>query len=163
MSSDISEIELESLIKKLNAQGVIPVNNLKILPQPEHLVKLKVPKLPNSNYPILRCWFNADHYAKENGGRVVFGWLLYKDWDFIQAQYHAIWTDNKGNYIDVTPDEEQIESIYFIPDNRTPFDYEKEEGPVNFWYQPSTDKGLWAIDQNNAKSNYWTISYRRKK
>ena len=40
---------------------------------------MQVSKLNNSGYPLLKCWFNTKDYAEKNRGRVVFGWVIFKE------------------------------------------------------------------------------------
>lgn len=91
-------------------------------PQPEDGQWLDVQERRDSRYEPLYCWHNCGHYQKENGGRIVYGWRLFRHMEGIYfAQHHAIWTDTLGLYVDVTPQELSLpdnDPILFAADGR---------------------------------------------
>lgn len=73
---------------------------------------------PVGNCRLLDCFGNVENWIKDNGGSIQYGWII---WDnpniFIEAEFHAVWVNDKGEYIDITPKIDGEEKILFIPDN----------------------------------------------
>lgn len=64
------------------------------------------------------CFFNVWVQINFKGGGFQHGWLIAQDTakDFIEAQFHAVWVDPNGDYIDVTPRTDGQKRVMFIPD-----------------------------------------------
>lgn len=64
------------------------------------------------------CFFNVWVQINFKGGGFQHGWLIAQDAanDFIEAQFHAVWVDPKGYYVDVTPRTDGQKRVMFIPD-----------------------------------------------
>lgn len=72
------------------------------------------------------CFSNVDMKISECGGKVQYGWIIW-EWEnvYIEAEFHAVWVDCNGRYVDVTP---QIErEILFLPDNKMKFNGERTD------------------------------------
>jgi hypothetical protein len=62
--------------------------------------------------------------CKLRGGSIQFGWVLWEDKqaDFVEAQFHSVWKNPKGELIDITPRQDNEKRILFITDpNRQVF------------------------------------------
>jgi hypothetical protein len=149
LNTEISDSEFVQLINEMKTQKVVPPPGAKEKEQPEDWKIRKVSKLLNSPYPKLKCWLNAEEHVAKNGGRAVFGWAVFRhtkesdETDYIQAQHHAIWTDDKDHYLDVTPEEIDLSEIYFIADSRAQFDSSERFITPSFWFNFKTGEYVW--------------------
>lgn len=66
------------------------------------------------------CYGNVKKIMTQRGGSIQHGWQI---WEFfprvlLEAEFHAVWLDDQGNYHDITPKEiSNIDRILFLPDN----------------------------------------------
>jgi hypothetical protein len=71
--------------------------------------------------------------CKLRGGSIQFGWVLWenKQADFIEAEFHSVWKNLKGELIDITPRQDNEKKILFIADpNRQVFWISEAEKPA---------------------------------
>lgn len=74
--------------------------------------------IPASEAIIHECVHNVNRYVKENGGTAVTGWdICLHPYCMIEAEFHVIYKNNNGHYIDITPHKENIDKILFLEDN----------------------------------------------
>jgi hypothetical protein len=68
------------------------------------------------------CFENVENYAKEHGGERVLGWTI---WElpslYVEAEFHAVWKNDAGQLIDITPKRQQTRRILFLRDDATPY------------------------------------------
>jgi hypothetical protein len=68
------------------------------------------------------CYINVGDKVARDGGALVYGWAVWLG-DFIcEGEHHAVWEDDNGNLIDITPHRTDVNKLLFIPDDR--FSYE---------------------------------------
>lgn len=79
--------DLEKLLVKLNAE-YDPIR-----------VKIK----PTSDSKSLDCTENVNRQVQKSGGKSIFGWRVWKSKNLIEAEFHSVWENNKGELIDITP------------------------------------------------------------
>lgn len=89
---------------------------------------LSIPRIPKG--PAGACYWNVDSEVKENGGRLILGWLI--QWLpglYVEAMHHGVWETPDGDLIDITLDQtdaykKEIKSgtSTFVPDDRIPID-----------------------------------------
>jgi len=67
---------------------------------------------------LQNCFFNVWVQINFKGGGFQHGWLIAQDTakDFIEAQFHAVWVDPNGDYVDITPRADGQKRVMFIPD-----------------------------------------------
>lgn len=82
-----------------------------------------VPVLPPSWAKVNWCYPNAVRVAEENQGRVLVGWKIWH-WPRVwyHAAHHAVVLTNSGELLDVTPQENGAEKIFFAQSDRLVFD-----------------------------------------
>lgn len=81
---------------------------------------------PVEGYICGECYGNVENHIRENGGRVQHGWIIWETPDvLLDAEFHAVWVNNKGDYVDVTPKADGEESILFLPDSKRTFTKEE--------------------------------------
>lgn len=64
------------------------------------------------------CHQNVLEKIKIDGGKIHFGWAIYKSNTMIEAEKHAVWESPNEDLIDITPNEANLKQIMFVPDNR---------------------------------------------
>lgn len=68
------------------------------------------------------CYGNVEDYVKKNGGKIEYGWIIWEIPNtYIEAEFHAVWVNNKGEYIDITPKEDGEKRILFLKDSGRKF------------------------------------------
>lgn len=73
---------------------------------------------PANNAIIDECFINVDKFIKDNGGRCVNGWAIWlHPHCLLEAEFHAIYKDETGNLIDITPHKGNISQILFLEDD----------------------------------------------
>lgn len=71
------------------------------------------------------CYGNVENHIKENGGKIEYGWIIWEDpKTFLEAEFHAVWVNSEGEYIDVTPKIDKEDRILFLPDSKNKFNGE---------------------------------------
>lgn len=69
---------------------------------------------------IVQCHVNVwAHWKRNPGGGAVAGWVIWqaKAANFVEAEFHSVWCDPKGNLIDVTPRKDGERYVLFVPDS----------------------------------------------
>jgi len=106
----ISPIEInnfvEQLLDAMNAEFEPEIIQVEILPDGKEA----------------SCFFNVQEKIKLCGGKIHFGWVIWQHGYLIEAEHHAVWEDDEGNLLDVTPRKEFYKTIMFLPDNSNVFD-----------------------------------------
>ena len=60
--------------------------------------------IPTKDSKHQDCFSNVESHIKEFGGNIGYGWTIWESPNlFIEAEFHAVWIDNKRKYIDITP------------------------------------------------------------
>ncbi|WP_019529481.1 hypothetical protein [Dasania marina] len=65
------------------------------------------------------CNINCIKKQELDGGSVQFGWVIWQDKAarFTEAEFHAVWVDENGQFHDITPRIDKEKRIMFVPDN----------------------------------------------
>jgi hypothetical protein len=78
--------------------------------------------LPAEGCILGECYGNVESHVSQNGGNVQYGWIIWEDQNiYLEAEFHAVWVNNKGEYIDVTPKVDGENKILFLPDSKKKF------------------------------------------
>ncbi|PJE81717.1 hypothetical protein COU58_01030 [Candidatus Pacearchaeota archaeon CG10_big_fil_rev_8_21_14_0_10_32_42] len=65
---------------------------------------------------------NVEKRIEKNGGSIQYGWIIWEDPKiFLEAEFHAVWINNEGEYIDITPKIDEEKRILFLPDSKKKF------------------------------------------
>jgi len=65
------------------------------------------------------CFPNVERYTKSFGGELQQGWTIWEiTYKFIEAEFHAVWVDGKGNFVDITKKPDREKQILFLPDSK---------------------------------------------
>ncbi|MGD9276490.1 MAG: SEC-C metal-binding domain-containing protein [Candidatus Pacearchaeota archaeon] len=74
------------------------------------------------DYICGECYGNVDNHIRKHGGDIQYGWIIWEHPDvLLDAEFHAVWVDDKGEYIDVTPKVDGEKKILFLPDSKRVF------------------------------------------
>ncbi|MDF7815168.1 hypothetical protein [Hymenobacter sp. YC55] len=65
----------------------------------------------------LNCFPNVDEKVRRAGGKPHYGWLIHKTRLLYEAERHAVWENEDGELVDVTPYEPVVDEILFVSDN----------------------------------------------
>lgn len=76
-----------------------------------------VPIEPEEYAIPLNCFPNVDFKVKNDGGKVHYGWAVYKTGILCEAERHAVWENDDGELIDITPREDGLNQIMFVSDD----------------------------------------------
>jgi len=77
---------------------------------------------PIQGSPINECFPLVEDKIKTEGGRRILGWQIWKGQLLIEAEFHAVWENIDGKYIDITPKSLPFSEILFIPDHTAIYD-----------------------------------------
>lgn len=101
--------KVNSAVRRLLLELALPENNA---------VWLKY-KIPNgfTSEPG-NCHFNVWVQCEYSGGKPIYGWIISQDVgnDFIEAQFHCVWSDLDGVIFDITPRLDSEKRIMFVLD-----------------------------------------------
>ena len=63
------------------------------------------------------CFNNVDCKISSSGGHYQHGWRIFEFPDFyLDAEFHAVWVSPEEKYIDISPNEANVNTILFLPD-----------------------------------------------
>lgn len=75
-----------------------------------------VPVKHDRSAMIHDCFANVAAKVKSEGGSRVIGWQIFKTKHLIEAEFHAIWSSDQHELIDITPNIASFSEILFIED-----------------------------------------------
>ncbi|ENW78683.1 hypothetical protein F909_03645 [Acinetobacter sp. ANC 3929] len=91
---------VKALLKKMNSE----IKPFYVRCQPNQL------RVENECFPLV------DQYVQEHGGERINGWSLWEQPNlFIEAEFHAIWKSQEGDYLDLNYRPNKTENILFLP------------------------------------------------
>lgn len=77
-----------------------------------------VPVVPELEAKVGNCYVNVAHKVAKDGGNLVYGWAVWLGEFICEGEHHAVWEDQNGNLIDVTPHQVEADEVFFISDDR---------------------------------------------
>lgn len=77
----------------------------------------QVPVIVESYAKPHNCYLNVEEKIKRDGGKVHYGWTIYQSDILCEAERHAVWENEDGDLIDITPRKIDFKQIMFVPDN----------------------------------------------
>jgi hypothetical protein len=93
-------------------------------------VFLKVQPVPGAE--IGDCHLNVLLHIEKHGGSIQYGWVIWERTAiFLEAEFHSVWVNPQGQWIDVTPQIEGEDDILFFPVNNTTYDIASGEDVPN--------------------------------
>lgn len=100
------DIDLKKLLDKLNATH-----------EPLY-VDLK----PDPNSQPSDCFRTVADKVSKDGGKIIYGWQIWKTDDLIEAECHAVWEDLNEDLLDVTPKDFDTDKILFVEDENVKYE-----------------------------------------
>ncbi|PZV15533.1 MAG: hypothetical protein DCF21_11640 [Leptolyngbya sp.] len=81
-------------------------------------IRLKLSKIKGFKPEPNNCHINTCIQKKLEGGSIEYGWVIWKDdvTGSIEAEFHSVWKDKKGDLLDITPRVDGEKKILFVPD-----------------------------------------------
>ena len=114
----MNEISFQKFIKQdtatFNDKNVKEFST-KLSLEPAIEVKVDYKNFPDSK--MLECYENVENVVKKFGGNIYYGWILWQNYIYLDAEFHAIWKKPDGTLLDVTPQPDGEKLIVFVPDN----------------------------------------------
>ncbi|MFB9079460.1 hypothetical protein ACFFLS_06200 [Flavobacterium procerum] len=98
------------MLQDLKIQKLI--SKLQISSKPQ-LLPVKV----ESFSMFLNCYGNVEQKIKKDGGRIRYGWQIHLKELLCEAEHHAVWENEKGQLICITPNQDNKEQILFFLDD----------------------------------------------
>lgn len=73
--------------------------------------------IPRKDSVLDDCYMDVERQVNECGGALIYGWQIW-EWPYvmIEAEFHAVWKNPEGKFIDVTKKRDGETRIIFIPD-----------------------------------------------
>lgn len=73
---------------------------------------------------VAQCHMNVDRLVICNGGKAVYGWVIWESSELLEAEFHCVWQSPDGaDLLDVTPRLHNQDKILFLPDPIRSFDW----------------------------------------
>lgn len=88
------------------------LDKLKVEFEPE-----QIPVIVESDAKINNCFLNVEKKIKRDGGKAHYGWAIFQSEILIEAIWHAVWENDNGDLIDITPKEINFDFIMFVSKN----------------------------------------------
>lgn len=84
---------------------------------------VEVPCLPRLDRPQRECFPIVEETISLHGGTMLTGWAIW-EWPklFIEAEFHAVWSNSEGELLDITPRSLFSTHIVFLPDSSVNYD-----------------------------------------
>jgi len=117
----------------------------------DHLAVHEVAVDPLPGCATGHCWYNCLEQQVAQGGQAVFGWALWQHEQNFIAQYHAVWKNEQGQYLDPTPNQSGTATALFMPDNRVPFDIDRLRIAANLEWT-DRDNYVWFAGEKDERT-----------
>ncbi|KAF2337204.1 hypothetical protein [Flavobacterium daemonense] len=101
----VQDPRMQKLLLKLNAKSEVQA----------------IPVQIESYSQPFSCYRNVGQKLQIDGGKIHYGWHIHLQ-DFIfEAEHHAVWENEKGELICITPNQHNKSEIIFVSDNEKVF------------------------------------------
>ena len=77
----------------------------------------EVPVIIEAYAKLGNCYMNVEEKVNRDGGKVHYGWKIYQTKVLCEAERHAVWENEEGDLIDITPNDDDDKQILFVSDN----------------------------------------------
>jgi hypothetical protein len=68
-------------------------------------------------HKVADCFYNVRRKIEKDGGSIQYGWNVWELPGYIiEGEFHAVWVNHNGEYVDITPKPDGETQILFIPD-----------------------------------------------
>lgn len=115
---------------------------------------LYVPVKPERGAEELDCFRVVERKVKAAGGKVVYGWQVWKTPHLIEAECHAVWQNPQGDLIDLTPKQFPVSKILFLEDENIEYEGKQIDNiRLNISSNDLTDDLITVSEENYAFLN----------
>jgi hypothetical protein len=92
---------------------------------------------PGPNCQKNECFWNVKRKVEQSGGKMQHGWTIW-EWPqiMVEAEFHAIWISPDETAVDITPKDNNIQRILFLPDNSREYDFANDGARVSNVREP---------------------------
>jgi len=67
---------------------------------------------------VNECFNKVKNHVRIHGGSIQYGWIIWEIPNiFLDAEFHAVWVNPSGDFIDITPKPDGEKIILFLPDS----------------------------------------------
>lgn len=80
-------------------------------------VPIRMPINALNGAKLSDCTNIVAEYVKNNGGNIIYGWQIWKSAILVEAEFHAVWENLKGELVDLTPKPPGFSHILFAKDD----------------------------------------------
>lgn len=98
--------EVNKIVDKLLVQMGIDIEPEQVALRPEPYCR------------ALSCYYNVAEKVRREGGKIHYGWAIWQSQYLCQAEHHAVWENDRGELLDITPREGLAQTIFFVSDNK---------------------------------------------
>lgn len=81
-----------------------------------------IPVIVEEYSQLESCYFNVQKKIERDGGKIHYGWDIWYTNNMCEAEHHAVWENDQGDLIDVTPKQIAVSQVMFVPDSRFIFE-----------------------------------------
>ena len=82
-----------------------------------------IPSKPNRSALLSACFQNVHQKVEAYGGQLCCGWLIWTIPNlYYEAEFHGVWRNDKGHFLDVSPQMNKVKKIMFLPDFSAVYD-----------------------------------------
>jgi hypothetical protein len=64
------------------------------------------------------CYDNVAEKVSRDGGKIHYGWAVWQSRHMVEAEHYAVWENENGDLLDVSPNKLEAASIMFISDDQ---------------------------------------------
>lgn len=120
----------------------------------EYLEEL-IPVIPIENGELNDCFGNVDKKIEKDGGKRHYGWVIWKSKILYEAEFHAVWENERGALIDVSPHEFDYKRIMFVSKNNYPYNGQYVDNiRINYTKNPLVDDFIRLSEVINKMYNF---------
>ncbi len=91
-----------------------------------------VPLQPLHGCTPQECFINVRNRVESEGGTIVYGWAIWRNPLFIEAEHHAVYRpQDSEELVDITPQRDGGTRTLFLPDEKANYDFESDTAKNN--------------------------------
>ncbi len=120
---------------------------------------IRMPISAKQGAALSDCTNIVNEHIKEYGGKIVYGWQIWKCAILVEAEFHAVWENPKGVLVDLTPKPSGFTYILFAKDDRIVYEGKQIDSVrLNITDNPlvdhfiETSKAFYRLQNNGDKA-----------
>lgn len=76
-----------------------------------------------AGYRAGACHNNVRAHVEANGGGQIYGWMVWALGPIIDFEFHSVWKNTNGDFVDLTPRRDGEATVLFVPDPVRHYDF----------------------------------------